>query len=63
MDIFLPANSESLTRVRRVQENKSLKQRNNNNEDIWYDSQKPIMVNIQQFINHNTDHHLLITFL
>lgn len=43
MNIFLPANSKHPPCVLRVQENKSFKQRNNNNEDIWCDSQKHIM--------------------
>lgn len=42
MNTFLPANSKSPTCVLRVQKNKSLQQRNNNNEDVWCGSQKPI---------------------
>lgn len=44
MNIFLPANSKNPTCVLKIQKNKSLRQKNNNNnEDIWCGSPKPIM--------------------
>lgn len=58
MNIFLPANSKSPTCVLRVQENKSSKQRDNNTEDIWCNSKKPIVC---QLLNQNADHILIKT--
>ena len=64
MNIFLPANSKSPTCVLRVQKNKSLQQRNNNNEDIWCGSQKPIMhpslIHSRSFITTSSFHYFLI---